>query len=99
MELKTRNSKLRTDGLELLLETIDETVKLQVEVAELLADAANGAVAACHAGWRGVAGRIVPAAIAANACFAAATSSVISPPRKASACRRPSSRLASVTVA
>jgi hypothetical protein len=31
----------------------------------LLADAASGAVAACHAGWRGVAGRIVPAAIAA----------------------------------
>jgi len=31
----------------------------------LLADAATGAVAACHAGWRGVAGRIVPAAVAA----------------------------------
>jgi YfiH family protein len=31
----------------------------------LIADPASGQVAACHAGWRGVAGRIVPAAIAA----------------------------------
>jgi YfiH family protein len=30
----------------------------------LLADPRSGRVAACHAGWRGVAGRIVPAAIA-----------------------------------
>jgi YfiH family protein len=30
----------------------------------LIADAASGRVAACHAGWRGVAGRVVPAAIA-----------------------------------
>ena len=30
----------------------------------LLADPANGRVAACHAGWRGVAGRILPQAIA-----------------------------------
>jgi len=29
----------------------------------LLADPVRGAVAACHAGWRGVAGRILPAAI------------------------------------
>ncbi|SBO42556.1 peptidoglycan editing factor PgeF [Cyanobium sp. NIES-981] len=29
----------------------------------LLADGASGRVAACHAGWRGVAGRIVPAAV------------------------------------
>lgn len=29
----------------------------------LLADPASGRVAACHAGWRGVAGRILPAAI------------------------------------
>jgi YfiH family protein len=29
----------------------------------LIADPATGQVAACHAGWRGVAGRIVPAAI------------------------------------
>jgi YfiH family protein len=31
----------------------------------LIADPASGRVAACHAGWRGVAGRILPAAIAA----------------------------------
>ncbi|MEB3264714.1 MAG: peptidoglycan editing factor PgeF [Synechococcus sp.] len=31
----------------------------------LIADPASGRVASCHAGWRGVAGRIVPAAIAA----------------------------------
>jgi hypothetical protein len=30
----------------------------------LLADPASGQVAACHAGWRGVAGRILPAAVA-----------------------------------
>jgi YfiH family protein len=30
----------------------------------LLADPASGRVAACHAGWRGVAGRILPAAVA-----------------------------------
>jgi len=30
----------------------------------LIADPASGRVAACHAGWRGVAGRILPAAIA-----------------------------------
>jgi YfiH family protein len=30
----------------------------------LIADPASGRVAACHAGWRGVAGRVVPAAIA-----------------------------------
>jgi YfiH family protein len=29
----------------------------------LLADPASGRVAACHAGWRGVAGRIIPAAL------------------------------------
>ncbi len=31
----------------------------------LIADPASGRVAACHAGWRGVAGRILPAAITA----------------------------------
>jgi YfiH family protein len=31
----------------------------------LIADPVSGRVAACHAGWRGVAGRILPAAIAA----------------------------------
>ncbi|MEO1003875.1 MAG: peptidoglycan editing factor PgeF [Cyanobacteria bacterium J06638_7] len=33
----------------------------------LLADPQRGAVAACHAGWRGVAGRILPAAVQALA--------------------------------